>query len=163
MLKSFPCHDVIMSSSDFPFIQNECSTSLAHIGPWGPRSSTSGPTGHDLSASGHHHLCPSCGVWAGKDTTRLFRGFRYHPVDNWVPVYYIQYRGHTCRNSTHDLRGSRHLVRNIGEYPWGFNTLWPRQNERHFPDDIFKWIFLNENVSISINISLIYTLTSTVV
>ena len=27
-----------------------------------------------------------------------------------------------------------------------FNTLTPRQNGRHFPDDIFKCIFLNENV-----------------
>ena len=35
-----------------------------------------------------------------------------------------------------------------------FNTLRPRQNDRHFPDGIFKWIFLNGNVSISINISL---------
>ena len=35
-----------------------------------------------------------------------------------------------------------------------FNTLRPRQNGRHFPDDIFKCIFLNENVWISINISL---------
>ena len=26
------------------------------------------------------------------------------------------------------------------------NTLRPRQNGRHFPDDIFKRIFLNENV-----------------
>ena len=34
------------------------------------------------------------------------------------------------------------------------NTLRPRQNGSHFPDDIFKWIFLNENVWISINISL---------
>ena len=34
------------------------------------------------------------------------------------------------------------------------NTLRPRQNGRHFPDDIFKWIFLNQNVWISINISL---------
>ena len=35
-----------------------------------------------------------------------------------------------------------------------FNTLRPRQNGFHFPDDIFKWIFLNENVRISIKISL---------
>ena len=35
-----------------------------------------------------------------------------------------------------------------------FNTLRLRQNGRHFPDDIFKSIFLNENVSISIKISL---------
>ena len=34
------------------------------------------------------------------------------------------------------------------------NTLRPRQNDRHFPDDILKWIFLNENVWISIEISL---------
>ena len=33
------------------------------------------------------------------------------------------------------------------------NTLRPRQNGRHFPDAIFKWIFFNENVWISINIS----------
>ena len=35
-----------------------------------------------------------------------------------------------------------------------FNTLRPRQNGRHFADDTFKRIFLNENVRISIRISL---------
>ena len=35
-----------------------------------------------------------------------------------------------------------------------FNTLRPRQYGRHFPDDIFKYIFLNENIRISIKISL---------
>ena len=34
------------------------------------------------------------------------------------------------------------------------NTLRPRQNGRHFPDDIFKCIFLNENIQILIEISL---------
>ena len=34
------------------------------------------------------------------------------------------------------------------------NTLRPRQNGRHFPDDISKCIFLNENTWISIKISL---------
>ena len=34
------------------------------------------------------------------------------------------------------------------------NTLRPRQNGRHFADDTFKRIFMNENVKISINISL---------
>ena len=33
-----------------------------------------------------------------------------------------------------------------------FNTLRPRQNGRHFPDDIFKWNFLNENAWIAIEI-----------
>ena len=35
-----------------------------------------------------------------------------------------------------------------------FNTLRPGQNGRHFADDIFKLIFLNENVRISIKTSL---------
>ena len=35
-----------------------------------------------------------------------------------------------------------------------FNTLRPRQDGRHFADDIFKCIFLNENVWIPIKISL---------
>ena len=34
------------------------------------------------------------------------------------------------------------------------NTLRPRQNGRHFTDDIFKCIFLNENTCISLEISL---------
>ena len=38
--------------------------------------------------------------------------------------------------------------------PEWVNTLRPRQNGRHFPDNIFKWIFLNEDIWISINISL---------
>ena len=39
-------------------------------------------------------------------------------------------------------------------YGWRFNTLRPRQNGRHFADDILKCIFLNENVWIPIKISL---------
>ena len=35
-----------------------------------------------------------------------------------------------------------------------FNTLWPRQNGRHFTDDMFKCIFFNGGMWISINISL---------
>ena len=34
------------------------------------------------------------------------------------------------------------------------NTLRPRQNGRHFADDILRCIFLNENIWISIEISL---------
>ena len=36
------------------------------------------------------------------------------------------------------------------------NTLRPRQNGRHFADDIFKYIFLNENVWILVKNSLKY-------
>ena len=34
------------------------------------------------------------------------------------------------------------------------DTSRPRQNGRHFPDDIFKCIFLNENIGISLKMSL---------
>ena len=39
---------------------------------------------------------------------------------------------------------------------WFINTLRPRQHGRHFPDDIFKCSFLNENVSIAIKISMTF-------
>ena len=43
---------------------------------------------------------------------------------------------------------------------WGrwYNSLRPRQNGRHFADDIFKCIFLNGNVWIPIKISLKFVL-----
>ena len=37
-----------------------------------------------------------------------------------------------------------------------FNTLRPKQNGRHFADDVFKYIFLNENMWIPVKISLKY-------
>ena len=43
---------------------------------------------------------------------------------------------------------------NYERKPFSLNTLRPRQNGRHFADDTFKHIFLNENVRISIKISL---------
>ena len=43
-------------------------------------------------------------------------------------------------------------------WPRWVNTLRPRQNGRHFPDNILKCIFLNENVWISIKISLKFVL-----
>ena len=36
----------------------------------------------------------------------------------------------------------------------GVNTWRPRQAGSHFPDDILEWIFLNENLWISIKFSL---------
>ena len=41
-----------------------------------------------------------------------------------------------------------------GELPKKVNSLKPRQNGRHFADDIFKCIFLDENLWILIKISL---------
>ena len=36
------------------------------------------------------------------------------------------------------------------------NTLRPRQNNRYFPDDVFKCVFWSENMKISLKISLEY-------
>ena len=48
---------------------------------------------------------------------------------------------------------SLHMSVRYGDILW-VNTLRPRQNCHHFADDIFKCIFLNKNVWISIKISL---------
>ena len=37
-----------------------------------------------------------------------------------------------------------------------YRFLRPKQNGRHFPYDVFQWIFLNQNAWISIKISLKY-------
>ena len=42
----------------------------------------------------------------------------------------------------------------MSKYVWCINTLRLRQNGRHFPGKIFKCIFLNENIWITIKISL---------
>ena len=42
----------------------------------------------------------------------------------------------------------------LGDEMRFLNTLRPRQNGRHFPDDIFKCIFVNKNVFVLIKISL---------
>ena len=54
---------------------------------------------------------------------------------------------------THNYIGKSYQPRAAAR-PHNVNTLRPRQYRRHFPDDTFKWIFLNENVRISIKISL---------
>ena len=43
-------------------------------------------------------------------------------------------------------------------WPQWVNTLRQSQNDQHFPDDIFKCIFLNENISIPIQVSLKFVL-----
>ena len=55
-----------------------------------------------------------------------------------------------CASSRVGTSGKRCVHFNVT----AVNTLTPRQNGRHFADDIFKWIFLNENVWIPIKMSL---------
>ena len=57
------------------------------------------------------------------------------------------------RNDKYSVTGEEKLL-NWGNRPHDdANALGPRQNGRHFPDDILKWMFLNENIQISITIS----------
>ena len=64
-------------------------------------------------------------------------------VIQWLPLTKGQSRG----QHSHDMTSSWFTQHD-------FNTLRPRQNGRRFTDDTFKCIFLNENVRISIKISL---------
>ena len=56
-------------------------------------------------------------------------------------------------NSTHTVPSNYPSKRFI-VLLWALNTLRPRQNGRHFADDILKCIFLNENVWIPIKFPL---------
>ena len=51
-------------------------------------------------------------------------------------------------------RWSQYTNQNPGVFQFSIKSWRPRQSGRHFPEDTFKRIFLNENVWISIKISL---------
>ena len=76
------------------------------------------------------------------------------------PIYPPQsWHGCLCPGDTRSQGISSHGIDPVIQDYSGFsssrvNTLRPRQNWRHFADDIFKCIFLNENVWIPIKISL---------
>ena len=65
-------------------------------------------------------------------------------LESWSPL---------CNVSIHTPSDGLHVVNNAQ-----FNVLKPRQNGRHFADDIFKCIFFNENAWIQIEISLNFVL-----
>ena len=75
-----------------------------------------------------------------------------HWFRQWLVAYStpIHYLNQFCLLDWSDYSSVGYLAQLITL----INRLRPRQNGHHFPDDIFKWIFLNENVSISMDISL---------
>ena len=78
------------------------------------------------------NMFTQCDIW------HWFGTFLQHPLEKighlWVLVYSSKDKAY---------------------YYWSVvNTFGPRQNGRHFADDIFKCIFVNENVWIPIKISL---------
>ena len=54
-------------------------------------------------------------------------------------------RCHRRQQSCH-FDNTRCQCNTVAEMFHNFNSLRPRQNGRHFPDDIFKCFFLNENI-----------------
>ena len=74
-----------------------------------------------------------------------------YPLINGQEIIFVEYN-HQCHNNC--LERSRFVSQRVKRFMWIFlNTLRPKQNGRHIPDDIFKWIFVNENVWILIEIS----------
>ena len=68
------------------------------------------------------------------------------PFSNGVPFLFSFYKA---------LKGIERMFFMFSSlHTFKINTLRPRQNGRHFADDTFKPIFLNENIQISIKISL---------
>ena len=76
----------------------------------------------------------------------FFNGVNVGPVDiNWIDIINLPIFSRVASLALgHRTRASENVV----------STLRPRQNGRHFPDDIFKWFCLNENFSVAIKISL---------
>ena len=84
----------------------------------------------------HSH---SHGIRSNCHKTPLVKGRPFRINENW------------CGKKRHAHRRHRGTILSL---PQCVNTLRPRQNGRHFADNILKCIFLNENVWIPIEISL---------
>ena len=95
-------------------------------------------------------------------TTWIVVEWNFHPIRTSVEILFVKLWPDRLilwhETTKRILRGSVHEP--INSYSNGcidtiiLNTLRPRRNRLHFADDSFKCIFLNENVLISINISL---------
>ena len=98
-----------------------------------------------------------------RDDVTLWRGRSLaEPIPRMVPIQVIvwcQIGDRPCANGDHvvwhlmALLGLR-VLNNETITKTIINTLRPRQNGRHYADDIFKCIFLNENAWLSLKISL---------
>ena len=88
------------------------------------------------------------------------RGIRRWPVDSphkWPVTRELFPFDDIFMSSDHDDKFAVYPIKCARYITWArqqINTLRPRQNGRHFADDVFKCIFLNENVWISLKISL---------
>ena len=94
---------------------------------------------------------------------KSFENKRKHPYNLWTNTIVYVYRFHNKRNlTTYTLPGDTFYPTLAMQcmfvcavlHSFNVNILRPSQNGRHFADDTFKRIFMNENVRLSINISL---------
>ena len=101
--------------------------------------------------------CKSILVWM---KWRSFCKHYFSNASSWLKMYFGQ---KYCQNklvTKHYLNQWWHrsmMSYDVSIPQWVtefLNTLRPRQNDYHFPDDIFKCIFFNENLCVSIKISL---------
>ena len=76
-----------------------------------------------------------------------FAVVQLHTPQACAPCYWL-------RPSSYTHISTQYMSGVIGLGTIGFNTLRPRRNEQKLADDIFKCIFFNENVWLSIKISL---------
>ena len=87
---------------------------------------------------------------AGAVSLTTMKTIDYRPRDYILPYIITQ-----LLNNLAQLVTNLWLRPGLVKCHWSINminTLRPRQNEHHFADDIFKFIFLNEKVRISLKI-----------
>ena len=91
-------------------------------------------------------------IWCFLATSHIFDGSEQERRNSRALAIKLRF---SCTNSSISPDIDRDywpIIAPLGDNE--FNTLRPRQNGRRFADDIFKCIFLNENVWIPIKISL---------
>ena len=94
-------------------------------------------------------------TWASADLLSI-RPLETNFSEIWIKVQDFSFIKMHLKMSSAKWRSFCQLHR-MG-YGQHLNSLRPRQDGRHFPDDIFLCIFSNENVSMSIKISLKFAL-----
>ena len=115
-----------------------------------------------LTLASRGHLCPTNDRW---NHTFFWLNHWQFPsiithlalvkVESWASCF-DQMRCQVAHLGQDTALAWSQLITKQECYVWEsqLNTLRPRQDGRHFADDIFKCLFLNENVWISIKISL---------
>ena len=88
-------------------------------------------------------VCETAAILSKGDELMVYLKHRYLVSEQWFKLQQSLAANQHWRWGSQAIHASNFL-----------NTLRPRQNGRHFADDMFKWIFLNENVWSTIEISL---------